>query len=154
MKKLPTNRDEHIRRATAERLSQHLVRGDELVARCMELASGAVGDQIGSLNAAARLILANARVAQALAQMARVERRTRSVTERILPPEPKKIELNSKTPAQRRAEINLKILDILRESNTEERLRPESPHEDAYYRLCDQEGDDGLDWWSDDLGKT
>jgi len=152
-KTLPADRDEVLRRAAAEQLAQQLARGEELVARCAELsAAGEAGDQIGSLNTAARLILANARIAQALAQVARVERRSRSVTERVLPPPP--VELNSKTRKERRAEITTKILKALAGHRAEERLRPGSPHEDAYYRLVETEGDDGLDWWSDDVGKT
>jgi hypothetical protein len=149
-KTLPTDRDEVLRRTAAEQLAQQLARGDELVARCAELsAAGEAGDQIGSLNAAARLILANARIAQALAQVARVERRSRSVTERVLPP--RLIELNSKTPKERRAEASATILRALAAHRAEERLRPESPHQDAYYRLVEEEGDEGLDWWNNDL---
>lgn len=92
----PSKADDALRRFAAEQLAQHLETGASLVERCEALALTSRGDRLGPLNAAARLMHANAHVAQTLAHVALVERRSRSIIERIQPPDPKIAELNSK----------------------------------------------------------
>jgi hypothetical protein len=148
----PPSRDEHLRRAAAGQLADQLARGDALIARCQALADGQQADQIAALNTASRLILANARIAQALCQMAQIERRSRSITQRLLPPEPEKKELNSKTPKEIRAAINHKFMRFAVEQNRKKLSHPDNPHQEAHLLLCEEEGDDGLAWWTDDVG--
>ncbi len=88
--------DEELRRLAVMRLSEHLEVGATLVGRCEQLAMAHRGDRLGPLYAAARLMRANALVAQALAHVAQVEYRQRSIVERIQPPDPKLAELNSR----------------------------------------------------------
>ena len=88
--------DEELRRLAAERLSEHLEMGASLVARAEHLAELPKGDRLGPLYAAARLMRANALVAQTLANVVQVERRRRSIVEHIQPPDPKVAELNAR----------------------------------------------------------
>jgi hypothetical protein len=88
--------DEELRRLAAERLSEHLEMGASLVARAEHLAELPKGDRLGPLYAAARLMRANALVAQTLANVVQVERRQRSIVEHIQPPDPKVVELNAR----------------------------------------------------------
>ncbi|MGC9953585.1 MAG: hypothetical protein ABSD21_04835 [Rhizomicrobium sp.] len=92
----PARSDEEFRRLAAERLTEYLEMGASLMARCEHLAELPKGDRLGPLYAAARLMRANALVAQALANVVQVERRQRSIVERIQSPDPKIAELNSK----------------------------------------------------------
>ena len=93
--------DDDLRRVTAAQLARHLDMGAELVARCQALAQVARGDRLGPLTAAARLMRANAHVAQTLAHVALVERRQRTIVERIQGPASNSAELNSKKLSQR-----------------------------------------------------
>jgi hypothetical protein len=92
----PPRTDDELRRYAAEQLAEHLAIGVSMATRCQGLSMQANLDKVGPLNAAARLMQANARVAEALAQFAYVERRSRSISERVQPPDPKLAELNSK----------------------------------------------------------
>lgn len=87
--------DDELRRLAGKRLAQHLELGAILVAHCEKLALTAQGDRLGPLYAAARLMRANAQVADTLAHVALVERRRRSIVERIQSPGPETSELNS-----------------------------------------------------------
>ncbi len=82
--------DDALRRLAGERLAQHLALGAVLVARCEQLALASRGDRLGPLMAAARLMQANAKVAETLAHVALVERRQRSIIEHNQAVEPKK----------------------------------------------------------------
>ncbi len=88
--------NDEIRRYAARQLMQHLQVGADLALRCELLSQKAKADKLGPLNAAARLAHANARVAEALANFAEIERRHRSIIERIQPPAPDLAELNSR----------------------------------------------------------
>ena len=102
--------DDELRRLAAIKLAQHLDMGGELVTRCQELAKVARGDRLGPLVAAARLMRANAHVAQTLAHVALVERRQRTIIEQIQRPDPKAAELNSEERSPREdAEQQLKF---------------------------------------------
>ncbi|MEI9929263.1 MAG: hypothetical protein WDM89_01500 [Rhizomicrobium sp.] len=92
----PPRTDDELRRYAAEQLVEHLAIGVSMATRCHGLSAQAHNDKVGPLNAAARLMQANARVAEALATFAQIERRSRTISERIQPPDPKKLELNSK----------------------------------------------------------
>ena len=87
--------DEELRRHAVGRLAEQLDIGSSLTERCEHLAALPGGDRLGAIYAAARLMRANAFVAQALANVAQVERRRRSIIERIEPPDPKVAELNA-----------------------------------------------------------
>lgn len=107
--------DETYRQITVEQLALTLVRSDSLMVRCAELASIARSDEMGAINAAARVMTANAVVAKALAQLAKVERCSRTIIETIQKPDPENAGLNSifsstriSTPEQRD-----KIRDVL-----------------------------------------
>ena len=77
----------------------------------------------GPLYAAARLMQANARIAEALANVAQVERRRRSIHERIQAPDPKQAELNSHLQKEKiTAEERLKIWKRMNE-HIEESMR-------------------------------
>ncbi len=67
-----------------------------MLARCEAMSNVARGDRLGPIYAAARLMNANAQVAHALAHVALVERRSRSIVETIQPPRPENAELNSR----------------------------------------------------------
>lgn len=77
--------DDDLRRVAVERLIDHLEIGASLVERCERMASAQRGDRVGPMHAAARLMQANAKVADALAHVAQIERRRRSIIERIQP---------------------------------------------------------------------
>jgi hypothetical protein len=91
----PAEADEVLRRLAAERLADHLEIGISLAGHCEMLAGKTKGDRLGPVYAAARLMQANAAVAEALVNVAQIERRRRSIVERIQPLEPKKADLNS-----------------------------------------------------------
>ena len=81
----PEPSSESFRRMAVERLAEHLTIGAALLERCQELAAAQRGDRLGPMHAAARLMQANAKVADALAHVAQIERRRRSIIERIQP---------------------------------------------------------------------
>jgi hypothetical protein len=88
--------DEELRHFAVARLAEYLDIGASLVARCEHLAELPKGDRLGPIYAAARMMRANAQVAEALARVAHVEIRRRSIVERIQPRTPTPDELNSK----------------------------------------------------------
>ncbi len=92
----PAEAEEDLRRRAVERLGDHLEIGISLAEHCEMLAGKLKGDRLGPVYAAARLMRANAAVAEALATLAQIERRRRSIVERIQTPNPKKAELNSR----------------------------------------------------------
>lgn len=105
--------DEELRRLAVARLAEHLDIGSSLVARCEELAHASRGDRLGPLHAAARLMRANALVAQALANVAQVERRRRTIVEHIQPPGFKFADLNSTLENRLAAALRLKLLGYM-----------------------------------------
>jgi hypothetical protein len=90
--------DEAYRRLAVEELTLHLARGGALLRRCEEMAELAEVGEYGAILAAARLMNANAQLAKALAQVALVERRSRTIVETIQRPDPKIAGLNSSLP--------------------------------------------------------
>jgi hypothetical protein len=92
----PPRTDDELRRYAAEQLAEHLSIGVDLAARCHNLSLRADTDKVGPIHAASRLMQANARIAEALATVAQVERRRRTISETIQKPDPKQAELNSK----------------------------------------------------------
>ena len=102
--------DEELRRLAVARLAEQLDIGASLTARCEHLADLPQGDRLGAIYAAARLMRANAFVAQSLAIVGQVERRRRSIVERIQPPDPKTVELNARLQkSEHESEEKLKI---------------------------------------------
>ena len=111
--------DEELRHFAVARLAEHLDVGAGLVARCEHLANLPGGDRLGPLYAAARLMRANAQIASALARVAQVEIRRRSIVERIQPPDPRLAELNSKNEVEKNDDAVAKLeerLDALLEA--------------------------------------
>lgn len=95
----PTPQDEVHRQSAAAELADHLAQSGALLARCVAMAKATRGDRLGPMYAAARLMNANAQVARALAHVALVERRTRTIVETIQLPKPENAELNSGFPS-------------------------------------------------------
>lgn len=117
----PAEADEALRRLAAERLADHLEIGISLAGHCEMLAGKTKGDRLGPVYAAARLMRANAAVAEALANVAQIERRRRSIVERIQPPDPKKAELNSrlqqeKISTEQREKVFRRMNELVEES--------------------------------------
>ncbi|HUO89015.1 MAG TPA: hypothetical protein VMU08_07565 [Rhizomicrobium sp.] len=142
----PVTADEALRRVALEHLAEQLDMGVRLVGRCRTLASVNRGDRLGPLSAAARLMNSGARVAQALAHVGLVERRHRSIIERIQPPRTEEDELNSqkrKYLARPRHEIREEIGAKLERAIVEQRRKrlqqPSDPQEEANLRLQEQE---------------
>lgn len=124
----PPTEDE-LRRAAVEHLAQHMEIGAALIARCEHLAMAQRGDRLAPIYAAARLMRAQAHVADALAHVAQVERRRRSIVERIQHDQPTKEEL---------------IQEIEREKKARS-LDPLAELEDRLDRLLQAEIDNGRD---------
>jgi hypothetical protein len=103
--------DEDLRRMAVARLAEHLDIGSSLVLRCEQLANATRGDRLGPLYAAAKLMGSNARVAQALAHVAQVETRRRSIVERIEPLGRQKGELNWGSPPPSEEDTSLDELE-------------------------------------------
>ena len=95
----PSSQDEVHRQSAAAELAGYLAQSGTLLARCVAMAKATRGDRLGPMYAAARLMNANAQVARALAHVALVERRTRTIVETIQPPKPENTELNSGFPS-------------------------------------------------------
>ena len=87
--------DEAYRRFAVEELALQLVRGGALLARCEAIAKAGRADELGPIYAAARLMNANAQITKALAQVALVERRSKTIIETIQKPDPENAGLNS-----------------------------------------------------------
>ena len=98
----PPTEDE-LRRLAVERLAEHMQIGASLIARCEQLAMAQRGDRLAPIYAAARLMRAQAHGADALAHVAQVERRRRSIVERIQPAQPTKDELIQEIEKERAA---------------------------------------------------
>lgn len=81
-----------LRRDAMRHLLDHLESGSSLILRCEDLTSQP-GDRVGSINAAARVLLANAKVADALARISQVEQRKRSVVLHLQDDRPTREEL-------------------------------------------------------------
>ena len=130
-------RDDELRRIAAERLAEHLEIGASLVARCEHLAGLSKGDRTGPLYAAARLMRADAEIARALATMVGVERRSKSIIERVQPVDPKKAELNStfqkqKLDAEGRLKVYRRMEEIVAQS-----IRARSGDPQAHDQIAD-----------------
>ena len=87
--------DEAYRLFAVEELALQLVRGGALLARCEAIANAGRADELGPIYAAARLMNANAQITKALAQVALVERRSKTIIETIQKPDPENAGLNS-----------------------------------------------------------
>jgi hypothetical protein len=75
--------DERLRRRAAELLAGHLALGGEFIGFCKQLSQDAKVDKTASIYAAARLMRASAHLADAFATVAQIERRRRTIVERI-----------------------------------------------------------------------
>src|SRR5689334_16597233 len=82
-----------LRRDAMRHLLDHLESGSSLVLRCEDLVASQPGDRTGPINAAARVLLANAKVADALARISQVEQRKRSVVLHLQDDRPTREEL-------------------------------------------------------------
>ena len=125
----PQSQDEVHRQSAASELAAYLASARTMLARCEAMSKAARGDRLGPIYAAARLMNANAQVARALAHVALVESRRRTIIETIQSPAPKKAELNSSFSSgeeqdDARAQLERR-LDHLAESNRREKERLE-----------------------------
>ncbi len=98
-----------IRQCAADKLAEHLAVGVSLAQLCEGLANKVKVDRLGPIYAAARVMRANASVAEVPATVAGIERRRRSIVDRVQAPKPEPGELNSglekiKSPAGERME--------------------------------------------------
>ena len=109
----PENTDEELRRFAVARLADHLEMGVSLVARCEHFAELPKGDRLNPLFAAARLMNANANVAKAFAQVAQVDRRQRTIIERVQPPAAQNTDSNSTLEYDLERMIRLKMLGYM-----------------------------------------
>ena len=92
----PSRSNDALRRAAAQHLADDLEIGSSLIARCEEFALKSRSEKLAPMYAAARLMSASAKLADSLSTMALVERRRRSIVERIEPINPKQRELNER----------------------------------------------------------
>jgi len=92
----PLSSDDALRREAVQHLADNLEIGSSLIARCEEFALKSRDAHLAPMHAAARLIQASARLADSLSNVAQVERRRRSIVERIEPIDPKQRELNER----------------------------------------------------------
>lgn len=90
-----------LRRDAMRHLLDHLESGSSLILRCEDLTSQP-GDRVGPINAAARVLLANAKVADALARISQVEQRKRSVVLHLQDDRPTREELIREIEEERR----------------------------------------------------
>jgi hypothetical protein len=125
----PLSQDEVHRQSAVEELARYLARSGAMLARCEALSKATRGDRLGPVYAAARLMNANAQVARALAHVALVESRRRTIIETVQPPAPKNTELNSRFPSPEetedpRAKLERR-LDALLEASRREQERKE-----------------------------
>ena len=88
--------EDELRQATAGRLTVQMERNARLIERCEALALAGEGDPVAALNAASRLIKADAAVAAMLARLAHVETRHRAVVDVNTPTKEPRAELNRK----------------------------------------------------------
>ena len=84
---------DELRREAMQHLLDHLESGASLVSRCEHLVASQPGERTGAINAAARVLLANAKVADALSRIAQVEQRKRSVVLHLQDDRPTREEL-------------------------------------------------------------
>ena len=96
--------DDAYRRIAVEELAVQLTRGSALLAQC-EVIAKLTPDGLGPIREAARLMNANAALAKALARLAQVERRSRTIVETDQKPEPKIARLNARFPGVLESEI-------------------------------------------------
>ena len=138
----PPSPDEVLRRQAAAELARHLKRGTSLIARCEVLAAGEGGDKLGPLYAAARLMQANARVADVLTHVALVERRRRMIVERISTSDPKHVELNSTIEETNPDDAYDRLMEKFERDLAMRRRKdlehPISPHEEANLMLQEE----------------
>ena len=135
------NPDEVLRRLAGKHLAKYLDIGVGLATECQRLASASKRDHLGPITAAARLFNSNARVAQALAMVAQVERRQRTIVERIQPAKPDKAELNSQNvrkepPGEIRKRLAKRFLDM--SARNRAKNEPSNPHAEAHARAMQE----------------
>ena len=92
----PVLSDDARRSEAVHHLADNLEIGSSLIARCEEFALKSRDAHFAPMHAAARLMTASAKLADAFSNVARVERRRRSIIERIEPIDPKQRELNER----------------------------------------------------------
>jgi len=95
----PQSQDEIHRQSAASELAAYLASARTMLARCEAMSKAVRGDRLGPIYAAARLMNANAQVARALAHVALVESRRRTIVETIQSPQPRNTQLNSRFPS-------------------------------------------------------
>ncbi|HEY1963173.1 MAG TPA: hypothetical protein VGG69_12190 [Rhizomicrobium sp.] len=92
----PGKEEEDLRKAAVGRLAAQMDRNARLIERCEALALSGEGDAIAALNAASRLMKADAAVAAMVARLGQVETRHRSLIDVNRPTKESQAELNRK----------------------------------------------------------
>jgi hypothetical protein len=110
----PPESDDDFRRHAIARLAENLDLGADLLARCEHFANLPKGNRLNAVFAAARLMNANAAAAKALAQLAQVERRQRTIVERIQPSAPVLNDSNSILQDSLIRDVNLTMLRYMK----------------------------------------
>jgi hypothetical protein len=114
-----------VQQFAIDKLAAHLEVGVSLAQLCEDLANKSKGDRLGPIYAAARLMRANAMVADVLATAGGIERRRRSIVEHIQAPHPKPAELNSALEEKKPgAAESVERLRLLNERMRAARLQP------------------------------
>ena len=127
--------DEELRRLTVLRLAEHLDIGSNLLMYCEQQTEISRKDRLGPINAAARLLRANAEIARTLAHVAHVEIRRRSIVERIQSLNPRLAALYSKNEIEKkddmRAELEARLDKLLEASRKNAPKGKPVPEEEA-----------------------
>ncbi len=135
--------DEELRHFVAARLAEQVDIGCSFTERCEHLADLPKRDRLAAIYAAARMMRANAFVAQAFAQVAQVERRQKTIVERIQPFVLKTADLNSSFENKLVDELRLKMLRYMK-LVADERFDPilNKTQGDAAIETSGDDGDD------------
>lgn len=106
--------DEKTRAFAADKLSEQMEIGAVLLNQCAHLSARPEGDRVKPLFAAARLMNAQARLAETLATVAKVERVRRTIVEHVQPPVCRNGDLNSILQNTLMDDLSLKLLRYMK----------------------------------------
>lgn len=135
--------DERLRRQAVEQLADYLALGGGFIAFCKQVSQDATVDKTATIHAAARLMRASAHVANAFATVAQIERRRRSIVERIERGNPKQQELIARKESEllsaKTRERVYKRMNEHIEQSIKARLGEEGAYDSAARLLKDEE---------------
>ena len=126
--------DDGLRRDAMRHLVDYLKSGSSLVSRCEDLLVTQPDDKLGAVYAAARLMQANTRVADALSRVAQVEQRRRSVVLHLQDDRPTREELireieeeKKQSGVDSRAKLQQRFNQIVERERAAKKLLEEPP---------------------------